>query len=180
MYYVNDGVYGSFNCILYDHAHVKPLLQKVPSKYVVYTSWKMTGQNKCKQVCFSLKCRDPNQMRSIIHPASGDPPVTAWTALLSAVTCLRCMWVIGCSLRTWVLTLLLLLPPSMDSRDLPSTTWCQGQRGNSCSRSGPRTSRLEWRSQTSVPCPCPVPRRAAWSGTQQPALPLVLTCRYHS
>lgn len=31
MYYVNDGVYGSFNCILYDHAHVKPLLQKVPS-----------------------------------------------------------------------------------------------------------------------------------------------------
>lgn len=29
MYYVNDGVYGSFNCILYDHAHVKPLLQKV-------------------------------------------------------------------------------------------------------------------------------------------------------
>ncbi|KAK1333290.1 hypothetical protein QTO34_006831 [Cnephaeus nilssonii] len=30
MYYVNDGVYGSFNCILYDHAHVKPLLQKVP------------------------------------------------------------------------------------------------------------------------------------------------------
>lgn len=29
MYYVNDGVYGSFNCILYDHAHVKPILQKV-------------------------------------------------------------------------------------------------------------------------------------------------------
>ncbi|XP_077344908.1 ornithine decarboxylase 1 [Lithobates pipiens] len=30
MYYVNDGVYGSFNCILYDHAHVKPILQKKP------------------------------------------------------------------------------------------------------------------------------------------------------
>ncbi|XP_023558181.1 ornithine decarboxylase [Octodon degus] len=30
MYYVNDGVYGSFNCILYDHAHVRPLLQKRP------------------------------------------------------------------------------------------------------------------------------------------------------
>ncbi|XP_031807157.1 ornithine decarboxylase isoform X1 [Sarcophilus harrisii] len=29
MYYVNDGVYGSFNCILFDHAHVKPILQKV-------------------------------------------------------------------------------------------------------------------------------------------------------
>lgn len=29
MYYVNDGVYGSFNCILYDHAHVQPTLHKV-------------------------------------------------------------------------------------------------------------------------------------------------------
>ena len=38
MYYVNDGVYGSFNCILYDHAHVKPLLQKVPSEHAVYSS----------------------------------------------------------------------------------------------------------------------------------------------
>ena len=26
MYYVNDGVYGSFNCLLYDHAEVKPTL----------------------------------------------------------------------------------------------------------------------------------------------------------
>lgn len=24
MYYVNDGVYGSFNCIIYDHAHPEP------------------------------------------------------------------------------------------------------------------------------------------------------------
>ena len=24
MYYVNDGVYGSFNCILFDHVHPKP------------------------------------------------------------------------------------------------------------------------------------------------------------
>lgn len=28
MHYVNDGVYGSFNCILYDHEHVKLLMQK--------------------------------------------------------------------------------------------------------------------------------------------------------
>lgn len=34
MYYVNDGVYGSFNCILYDHAHVKPVLQKVHNAYL--------------------------------------------------------------------------------------------------------------------------------------------------
>uniref|UniRef100_A0A8C5KXL4 Ornithine decarboxylase n=1 Tax=Jaculus jaculus TaxID=51337 RepID=A0A8C5KXL4_JACJA len=30
MYYVNDGVCGSFNCILCDRAHVKPLLQRRP------------------------------------------------------------------------------------------------------------------------------------------------------
>lgn len=29
MYYVNDGVYGSFNCILFDHAHCLPILVKV-------------------------------------------------------------------------------------------------------------------------------------------------------
>jgi len=28
MYYINDGVYGSFNCILYDHAVVQPLVLK--------------------------------------------------------------------------------------------------------------------------------------------------------
>uniref|UniRef100_A0A3B3ZRP9 ornithine decarboxylase n=1 Tax=Periophthalmus magnuspinnatus TaxID=409849 RepID=A0A3B3ZRP9_9GOBI len=28
MYYVNDGVYGSFNCILFDHAHCLPSLHK--------------------------------------------------------------------------------------------------------------------------------------------------------
>lgn len=26
MYYVNDGVYGSFNCILFDHAECLPIL----------------------------------------------------------------------------------------------------------------------------------------------------------
>lgn len=30
MYYVNDGVYGSFNCILYDHAHCLPTLHRKP------------------------------------------------------------------------------------------------------------------------------------------------------
>jgi ornithine decarboxylase len=33
MYYVNDGVYGSFNCILFDHAIVEPTLP-VPERYV--------------------------------------------------------------------------------------------------------------------------------------------------
>ncbi|XP_060790662.1 ornithine decarboxylase-like [Neoarius graeffei] len=30
MYYVNDGVYGSFNCIFFDHAHVFPIVHKKP------------------------------------------------------------------------------------------------------------------------------------------------------
>ncbi|KAM6979637.1 ornithine decarboxylase isoform 2-T2 [Aplochiton taeniatus] len=30
MYYVNDGVYGSFNCLLYDHAHCLPTLHRKP------------------------------------------------------------------------------------------------------------------------------------------------------
>lgn len=29
MYYINDGVYGSFNCLLYDHQHVTPIPLKV-------------------------------------------------------------------------------------------------------------------------------------------------------
>lgn len=29
MYYVNDGVYGSFNCLIYDHAVVQPKVLQV-------------------------------------------------------------------------------------------------------------------------------------------------------
>ncbi|KYO32989.1 ornithine decarboxylase [Alligator mississippiensis] len=43
MYYVNDGVYGSFNCILYDHAHVKPILQKRPKPDEGYYSCSIWG-----------------------------------------------------------------------------------------------------------------------------------------
>ena len=34
MYYVNDGVYGSFNCILYDHVTVEASLLDVCVVYV--------------------------------------------------------------------------------------------------------------------------------------------------
>jgi ornithine decarboxylase len=33
MYYVNDGVYGSFNCILFDHATVKPKILRKNGEY---------------------------------------------------------------------------------------------------------------------------------------------------
>ncbi|KAL1502040.1 hypothetical protein ABEB36_007245 [Hypothenemus hampei] len=39
MYYINDGVYGSFNCILYDHQAVTPLLlNEDPTKKMVSSS----------------------------------------------------------------------------------------------------------------------------------------------
>jgi len=34
MYYVNDGVYGAFNCIMYDHASVTPVALREPSESV--------------------------------------------------------------------------------------------------------------------------------------------------
>ncbi|XP_054942178.1 ornithine decarboxylase-like [Physeter macrocephalus] len=43
MYYVNDGVYGSFNCILFDHAHMRPLLQKRPKPDEKYYSCSIRG-----------------------------------------------------------------------------------------------------------------------------------------
>ena len=40
MYYINDGVYGSFNCILYDHQHVTPIpLQKGRGKLIPSSIW---------------------------------------------------------------------------------------------------------------------------------------------
>uniref|UniRef100_G1QBX1 Ornithine decarboxylase n=1 Tax=Myotis lucifugus TaxID=59463 RepID=G1QBX1_MYOLU len=41
MYYVSDGVYGSFNCIFYDHVHGKHLLQKHPKPDERYSSSSM-------------------------------------------------------------------------------------------------------------------------------------------
>ncbi|XP_032256160.1 ornithine decarboxylase-like [Phoca vitulina] len=40
---MNDGVNGSFNWILYDHAHVKPLLQKRPKPDSRYYSTSILG-----------------------------------------------------------------------------------------------------------------------------------------
>jgi len=38
MYYINDGVYGSFNCLLYDHATVKPTLLQCSGDELLYQS----------------------------------------------------------------------------------------------------------------------------------------------
>lgn len=40
MYYINDGVYGSFNCLLYDHQHVTPLpLRSSHGKMIPSSIW---------------------------------------------------------------------------------------------------------------------------------------------
>lgn len=51
MYYVNDGVYGSFNYILCDHAHMKLLLQKSPKTDENYYLSRMGGS-----ICDGFDC----------------------------------------------------------------------------------------------------------------------------
>ncbi|KAH0509279.1 Ornithine decarboxylase [Microtus ochrogaster] len=46
MHYVNDGVHGSFNCILYDHTHVKALLPKRPKPDEKYYSSSIWGPTR--------------------------------------------------------------------------------------------------------------------------------------
>lgn len=46
MYYVNDGVYGSFNCLLYDHQIVKPILLKKSNQ----------NEKKIKSTIFGPTC----------------------------------------------------------------------------------------------------------------------------
>lgn len=38
MYYVNDGVYGSFNCIMYDHAHPEPRVISVSCHWLCHST----------------------------------------------------------------------------------------------------------------------------------------------
>lgn len=78
MYYINDGVYGSFNCILYDHAVVNPIpldvsscpnstslvvlkvIGKIPLRYYESVGLKNLKQHHwwkkyCKQSQFNIK-----------------------------------------------------------------------------------------------------------------------------
>ncbi|NIG59054.1 ornithine decarboxylase isoform X1 [Pontoporia blainvillei] len=59
MYYVNDGVYGSFNCILYESAHLKPLLQKRPKPDEKYYSSSISGQTCDDLDCLVEHCNLP-------------------------------------------------------------------------------------------------------------------------
>ena len=134
MYYVNDGVYGSFNCILYDHAHVKPLLQKRPKsdeKYYSSSIWGPTcdGLDRIVERCNLPEMHVGDWM---LFENMGDYTVAAASTFngFQRPTIYYVM-----SGPTWQLM------QQIRTQDF----------------------RPEWRSQTSVPCPCPVPRRAALS-----------------
>lgn len=135
MYYVNDGVYGSFNCILYDHAHCLPTLHKVSKTKALkchqsFSSHKWTVVVTC--MCSPLPLntnRSQSQMRSGTLAVSGVQRVMALIALLSSVTCQTCRWVTGWSLRTWVPTLLQLPPLLMASNDPTYTMLCPALPG---------------------------------------------------
>lgn len=59
MLYVNDGVYGSFNCILFDHAVVTPRILMRDDKFCYGSDFDMQKQVKCSiwgPTCDSMDC----------------------------------------------------------------------------------------------------------------------------
>lgn len=58
MYYVNDGVYGSFNCLLFDHATVYPSLVKDQDDEVLYSS-SVWGPTCDGLDCINKECQLP-------------------------------------------------------------------------------------------------------------------------
>lgn len=101
MYYVNDGVYGSFNCILYDHAHCLPTLHKVPPPEAFRWPEKTSSALTFPPPTSPPPDRRGSQTRSGIPAASGGRRATAWIASLSCAACPTCSWATGWSLRTW-------------------------------------------------------------------------------
>lgn len=60
MYYINDGVYGSFNCLLYDHRHVTPVpLKNGYGKMVSSSIWGPTCDG-LDQVVENVMMQDMN------------------------------------------------------------------------------------------------------------------------
>lgn len=73
MYYVNDGVYGSFNCLLYDHAIVEPtLLESNNGDQPRYTS-SIWGPTCDGLDCISEQCQLPELVTGdwIVFPDMG-------------------------------------------------------------------------------------------------------------
>lgn len=133
MYYVNDGVYGSFNCILYDHAHCLPTLHKVCLPGVISLAVSCFKKHS-NVVVRSDANRSQSQMRKCTPAVFGVQRATASTASWSSATCPSCRWATGWSLRTWAPTRSPPRPPSTASRGQTSTTSCPAAPGMCFSR----------------------------------------------
>lgn len=132
MYYVNDGVYGSFNCILYDHAECLPILHTASRTAPLHA---IILYNSFRAIVLTYHCRDPfpnrsqSQTRPRTRAASGGPPAMAWTASSSTAACPTCRWATGCCLRTWVPTRWRRPPTSTALRRQTSTVSCPALPG---------------------------------------------------
>lgn len=114
MYYINDGVYGSFNCLLYDHQHVTPLPLKVSC----------FSQRRCEsndRIFFRRATLTTNiayavrmDAESWFHQASGVQRATDWTKLSRIFCCMTWNLAIGFFSKTWAPTHCPLLRLSMD------------------------------------------------------------------
>jgi ornithine decarboxylase len=59
MYYINDGVYGAFNCILFDHQTVKPYVLSMGGSFHVASTEELTTSSVWGPTCDSIDCVCP-------------------------------------------------------------------------------------------------------------------------
>jgi len=59
MYYINDGVYGAFNCILFDHQTVHPYVLSMGGSFHVAPSEPVTNCSVWGPTCDSIDCVSP-------------------------------------------------------------------------------------------------------------------------
>lgn len=55
-YYLNDGIYGSFNCLMYDHAHVTPSVLPAPGDNVTASDRRAYHSSLWGPTCDGLDC----------------------------------------------------------------------------------------------------------------------------
>nr|GAT57702.1 ornithine decarboxylase [Mycena chlorophos] len=60
MYYINDGVYGAFNCILFDHQVVHPYVLSMDGSFHVAASEPIESSSVWGPTCDSIDCVCPN------------------------------------------------------------------------------------------------------------------------
>ena len=92
MYYVNDGVYGSFNCLVFDHATVEPLVLEEKNREMCSSSiWGPSCDSMdciTKSVMMPEVSIDTSTLNVVLHGSACNITVSF---LLSV--CSDCTWV---------------------------------------------------------------------------------------